>query len=111
MIEKRYDIAIIGAGLAGLTAAIEADKLGKSVILFEKNVLGGLAFNGGDIILKNLFKALKDELKKERLNVENILTFVAQQKELFKNDYLNVLNTSAKITIILAEAKLESDKK
>ncbi|MFA6682998.1 MAG: FAD-dependent oxidoreductase [Acholeplasmataceae bacterium] len=111
MIEKRYDIAIIGAGLAGLTAAIEADKLGKSVILFEKNVLGGLAFNGGDIILKNLFKALKDELKKERLNVENILTFVAQQKELFKNDYLNVLNTSDKITIILAEAKLESDNK
>src|SRR5690554_727727 len=111
MIEKRYDIAIIGAGLAGLTAAIEADKLGKSVILFEKNVLGGLAFNGGDIILKNLFKALKDELKKERPNVEKILTFVAQQKELFKNDYLNVLNTSDKITIILAEAKLESDNK
>ena len=32
MIEKRYDIAIIGAGLAGLTAAIEADKLGKTRI-------------------------------------------------------------------------------
>lgn len=39
--EKVYDIAIIGAGPAGLTAAIYALRDNKNVILFEKNIEGG----------------------------------------------------------------------
>jgi flavin-dependent dehydrogenase len=35
-VEKRYDIAIIGGGLAGLSLAIQAAGAGYSVILFEK---------------------------------------------------------------------------
>ena len=36
-----YDIAIVGAGPAGLTAAIYALRDNKNVILFEKNIEGG----------------------------------------------------------------------
>jgi digeranylgeranylglycerophospholipid reductase len=33
----RYDIAIVGGGPAGLSAAYKASKLGANVILFEKD--------------------------------------------------------------------------
>ena len=42
---KIYDIAVIGAGPAGMTAAIYACRAGKSVALFEKNFPGGQMVN------------------------------------------------------------------
>ena len=36
-----YDIIIIGGGPAGLTAAIYACRAGKSVLVLEKDALGG----------------------------------------------------------------------
>lgn len=36
-----YDIAIIGAGPAGMTAALYAQRAGKSTVVFENNVIGG----------------------------------------------------------------------
>ena len=36
-----YDVAIIGAGIAGMTAAIYAARAGKSVLLIEKESVGG----------------------------------------------------------------------
>lgn len=38
---KTYDICIVGAGPAGLTAAIYATRAGKSVVVFEKSTFGG----------------------------------------------------------------------
>ena len=38
---KEYDIAIIGAGMAGLTAAIYAVRAGKKVAVLERNAYGG----------------------------------------------------------------------
>ena len=38
----KYDVAIIGGGPAGYTAAESAAKKGLSTILFEKNALGGV---------------------------------------------------------------------
>jgi hypothetical protein len=50
--EYRYDIAIVGGGVAGCAAAVEAARAGKSVLLIEKSTqLGGLATIG----LVNLF--------------------------------------------------------
>ena len=37
-----FDLAIIGGGPAGYTAALEAEKEGLKVILFEKEKLGGV---------------------------------------------------------------------
>lgn len=39
--DKQFDVAVIGAGPAGMIAAIRAAKLGASVVLIEKNKLFG----------------------------------------------------------------------
>lgn len=36
-----YDVAVVGAGIAGMTAAIYALRAGKSVVIFEKESIGG----------------------------------------------------------------------
>jgi dihydrolipoamide dehydrogenase len=49
-----YDIAIIGGGPGGYVAAIRAAQLGKSVVLIEKERVGGLCLNWGCIPSKAL---------------------------------------------------------
>ena len=51
----KYQIAIIGGGPAGYTAAETAGKAGLSVVLFEKQSLGGVCLNEGCIPTKPLF--------------------------------------------------------
>lgn len=55
----RYDLAIIGGGPAGYTAAEEAGKNGLRTILFEKNALGGVCLNEGCIPTKTLLYSAK----------------------------------------------------
>ena len=43
----KYQLAIIGGGPAGYTAAEMAGKAGLSVVLFEKNNVGGVCLNEG----------------------------------------------------------------
>ena len=43
----KYDVAIIGGGPAGYTAAEKAAAGGLSTVLFEKNALGGVCLNEG----------------------------------------------------------------
>ncbi len=57
MTEKRYDIAIIGAGPGGYVAAIKAAQLGKFVALIEKDHLGGTCLNVGCIPTKTLISS------------------------------------------------------
>ena len=41
---RKYDVAVIGGGFAGVAAAIAAARVGAKVILIEKgNCLGGVA--------------------------------------------------------------------
>lgn len=54
-----YQIAIIGGGPAGYTAAEAAGKAGKSVVLFEKDKLGGVCLNEGCIPTKTLLCSAK----------------------------------------------------
>ena len=49
-----YDLAIIGGGPAGYTAAFRAVENGLSVILFEKDKVGGTCLNRGCIPTKTL---------------------------------------------------------
>lgn len=49
-----YDIAIIGGGPGGYTAADEAARRGMSVVLFEAGLLGGTCLNRGCIPTKAL---------------------------------------------------------
>lgn len=54
-----YQVAIIGGGPAGYTAAEAAGKAGLSVVLFEKNNLGGVCLNEGCIPTKTLLYSAK----------------------------------------------------
>ena len=52
-----YDVAIIGGGPAGYAAAMRAARLGADVILFEKDMLGGLSLNAGCVPAKTYLKS------------------------------------------------------
>ena len=50
-----YDMIVIGSGPAGKRAAIQAAKIGKKVLLIEKNeVVGGVTVHTGTIPSKTL---------------------------------------------------------
>lgn len=53
----KYDLAVIGGGPGGYTAADAAAKAGLSVVLFEKDQLGGTCLNRGCIPTKALLHA------------------------------------------------------
>lgn len=53
----KYDLAVIGGGPGGYTAADAAAKAGLSVVLFEKDRLGGTCLNRGCIPTKALLQA------------------------------------------------------
>lgn len=114
---KKYDFGIIGAGPAGYTAAIRAAQLGKSVVLFEKEFLGGVCLNKGCIPTKtflhcaDVYNSLK-KIVNLGINIENYsLDFskAAERKEktveklrkslemLLKSYGIEIVNTEAKI--------------
>lgn len=68
--EQIFDYGIIGSGPAGHTAAFIAAKQGFSVILFEKDELGGVCLNRGCIPTKTILHSV--ELYNEVKNAENI---------------------------------------
>ncbi|WP_422124390.1 FAD-dependent oxidoreductase [Planococcus sp. X10-3] len=57
---KKYDIAIIGAGAAGLTAAFTGAGFSKSVVLIDKNLPGGECTWSGCIPSKTLINIAKE---------------------------------------------------
>lgn len=69
----KYDLGIIGGGPAGYTAAAKAVENGLSVVLFEKDKLGGTCLNRGCIPTKSLIHSSEEyhKLSKlEKLGVE-----------------------------------------
>jgi dihydrolipoamide dehydrogenase len=57
MAGTRYDVAVIGAGPGGYVAAIRAAQLGLSVVVVEREHLGGICLNWGCIPTKALLRA------------------------------------------------------
>lgn len=56
----KVDFAVIGSGPAGQTAAIQAAKLGCSVVIIEREIPGGNCLNSGTIPSKSLREAIID---------------------------------------------------
>lgn len=54
-----FDVAIIGGGPAGYTAAERASAAGLTTILFEKNAIGGVCLNEGCIPTKTMLYSAK----------------------------------------------------
>src|SRR5437899_9778785 len=52
-----YDLAVIGAGSAGFSAAITAAELGARVALVGHGTIGGTCVNTGCVPSKNLIRA------------------------------------------------------
>jgi len=53
---KNYEIAVLGGGPGGYVAAIRAAQLGFSVVVIDKDNLGGICLNWGCIPTKSLLK-------------------------------------------------------
>ena len=66
---EKFDLGIIGGGPAGYTAAFQARRLGKSVVLFEKDEIGGVCLNRGCIPTKTILHSAEifEEMKKASL--------------------------------------------
>ena len=65
---KNYDIGIVGGGPAGYTYALHASAQGKSVVLFEKDHIGGVCLNKGCIPTKSILHS--SEIYKQTKNSE-----------------------------------------
>lgn len=64
----KKDIAVLGAGPGGYVAALRAAQLGKSVVLFEQDRVGGTCMNRGCIPTKSLLHQTKvfQEMRKNK---------------------------------------------
>jgi dihydrolipoamide dehydrogenase len=60
---NKYDIAVIGSGPGGFTAAVRAAQLGAKVAIIEKSFTGGTCLNCGCIPTKFLWQSLKTKQK------------------------------------------------
>ena len=57
--DSHYDLAVIGAGSAGFSAAITAAELGANVALIGHGTIGGTCVNIGCVPSKNLIRAME----------------------------------------------------
>ena len=57
--DSQYDLAVIGAGSAGFSAAITAAELGANVALIGHGTIGGTCVNIGCVPSKNLIRAME----------------------------------------------------
>jgi len=57
MADQAYDVVVIGAGPGGYVAAIRAAQLGKSVVVVERELLGGICLNWGCIPTKAMLRS------------------------------------------------------
>ena len=114
----KYDVAIIGGGPAGYTAAERAAKGGLSAILFEKNALGGVCLNEGCVPTKTLLYSAKtyDNIRhasKYAVKAENpsfdLGKIIARKNKVVKKltAGIRMKMTEAGATVVNAEASIE----
>ncbi len=66
--KKQYDVVVIGAGSGGLTSAVGFSKVGKKVLLVEKEHMGGECTNTGCIPSKALLHHAKAYHKANKIS-------------------------------------------
>jgi len=116
------DVAIIGAGPGGYSAAIRCAELGKKVTLIDRESVGGVCLHHGCIPTKALIHAAEEfhDLKKFSefgVNIENITLDFNKTQEWKKNIVKNLDNgirgllKHHKIELIKANAFFETSNK
>ena len=116
-----YDVAIIGGGPAGYTAAERASANGLKTVLFERNALGGVCLNEGCIPTKTLLYSAKtlDNVKnsaKYGVGVEGSPTFdlpkiIARKQKTVRKLVAGIKQKMAAhdVTVIIGEATIEGE--
>ncbi len=102
-----YDLIIIGAGPAGYTAALEASYRNKSVLLIEKNELGGTCLNVGCIPTKSLLKKSEDYYNARKSKDFNININDSFYKNLMDDKSSVVEKQKKGIEYLLKKAKVK----
>jgi len=105
-----YDLAIIGGGPAGYTAAERAAHYGLSVVVFEENAFGGVCLNEGCIPTKTLLYSAKlyHNAKlgsKYGIAAENV-GFDYEKIVSRKNKVVRKLNAGIRARLTAAEVKM-----
>ena len=100
----KYDIAIIGGGPAGYTAAERAGANGLRAVLFEKKAMGGVCLNEGCIPTKALLYSAKilDSIKsapKYGVSVDSAPTFDMEKMINRKNKTVQKLTGGVRMTV------------
>ncbi len=116
---NEFDLGIIGAGPAGYTAALHAAAIGKTVVLFEKDNIGGVCLNKGCIPTKSIihaseiFKSIQNS-QNLGISVENVTLDYPKVIER-KNQTIEKLRKgielalkNSKVTVIKSEGKILS---
>lgn len=114
----KYDVAIIGGGPAGYTAAERAAQGGLSTLLFEKNALGGVCLNEGCVPTKTLLYSAKmyDHIRqapKYAVKAENasfdLGKIIARKNKVVKKltAGIRMKLTEHGVTIVAAEAEIK----
>lgn len=114
-----YDLAIIGGGPAGYTAAELGGKNGLKTILFERNSLGGVCLNEGCIPTKTLLYSAKTlqmtkDSAKYGVSCENptadLAKIIARKNKIVRKLTAGIRAKMAEATVevILGEASIES---
>lgn len=113
----KYQMIIIGGGPAGYTAAEVAGKAGLSVLLIEKNNLGGVCLNEGCIPTKTLLYSAKTydsarHASKYAVNVAeasfDLPKIIARKSKVVRKLVLGVKAklTSSNVTMLTGEAMI-----
>ena len=114
---QQFDLGIIGGGPAGCTAAFQARSKGLSVVLFEKDKVGGVCLNRGCIPTKAILHSaeLYEEMKSATelgITAENLsfdYSKVVERKDKIVEKLRKSLELSLKnsgVVVVNAEAKI-----
>ena len=116
---QQFDLGIIGGGPAGYTAAFQARSKGLSVVLFEKDKVGGVCLNRGCIPTKAILHSaeLYEEMKSATelgITAENLsfdYSKVVERKDKIVEKLRKSLELSLKnsgVVVVNTEAKIPS---
>ena len=115
--EQQFDIVVLGAGSAGLTAAVGFSKAGKKVLLVEKAKMGGECTNSGCIPSKALLHVAKDYQLATAIAGhttdsdqyrDNALTYVREKIDEILLEETPAAIEKLGVKVLLGEAKFES---
>lgn len=105
-LKSKYDIIVAGAGIAGISAAVKAARLGASVLLIEHyGFVGGMSTAGmvspfmkhkvnDEILVRGIFEELENEMIDRKGMIDNgfyASSFRASAFELLKNANSTIL--------------------